>query len=125
MAEGNMCCPIEVTLGIIGKKWTVLIIRELFQGKKRFSEIASSLPISSKLLTDRLKELEEHGIIHRTLYPEIPPRVEYTLTESGKTLSSVLDALRGWGAQHYAQMCEEEAREAQMNLCQEPTTSEQ
>ncbi|TCP52916.1 HxlR family transcriptional regulator [Tumebacillus sp. BK434] len=112
--QENQCCPIEVTLGIIGKKWTVLIIRELFDGKKRFSEIASSLPISSKLLTERLKELEEHGIIDRTLYPEIPPRVEYTLTESGKTLSSVLDALRTWGADHYAARCEAEA-EAQEN----------
>jgi DNA-binding HxlR family transcriptional regulator len=106
--EHNDCCPIEVTLGIIGKKWTVLIIRELFNGKKRFSEIAASLPISSKLLTERLKELEEHGIIDRTLYPEIPPRVEYTLTESGKTLSTVLDALREWGAQHYANRCKED-----------------
>jgi DNA-binding HxlR family transcriptional regulator len=109
MSEANPCCPIEVTLGIIGKKWTVLIIRELFDGKKRFSEIAASLPISSKLLTDRLKELEEHGIINRTIYPEIPPRVEYTLTESGETLTSVLDALRLWGKQHYAnRLCQEE-----------------
>ena len=109
MTHDNQCCPIEVTLSVIGKKWTVLIIRELFDGKKRFSEIASSLPISSKLLTDRLKELEEHGIILRTIYPEIPPRVEYTLTESGKTLSSVLDALRDWGGRHYAEMCQQEA----------------
>jgi DNA-binding HxlR family transcriptional regulator len=101
------CCPIEVTLDVIGKKWTVLIIRELFNGKKRFSEIAASLPISSKLLTERLKELEEHGIILRTLYPEIPPRVEYTLTDSGSTLSTVLDALRQWGAQHYANRCKQ------------------
>lgn len=98
-------CPIEVTLGVIGKKWTVLIIRELFDGKKRFSEISASLPISSKLLTDRLKELEEHGIIVRTIFPEIPPRVEYTLTESGRSLSTVLAALRDWGAQHYADLC--------------------
>jgi DNA-binding HxlR family transcriptional regulator len=110
MAQVPNCCPIEITLNIIGKKWTVLIIRELFEGKKRFSEIASSLPISTKLLTDRLKELEEHGIIVRTIYPEIPPRVEYTLTESGLTLSSVLDALRGWGIQHYAQRCQEEEK---------------
>ncbi|MBL0388009.1 helix-turn-helix transcriptional regulator [Tumebacillus sp. ITR2] len=109
MSELNPCCPIEVTLGVIGKKWTVLIIRELFDGKKRFSEIATSLPISSKLLTDRLKELEEHGIINRTIYPEIPPRVEYTLTESGLTLTSVLDALREWGSQHYANhLCHED-----------------
>ena len=110
------CCPIEVTLGIIGKKWTVLIIRELFDGKKRFSEISASLPISSKLLTDRLKELEEHGIILRTIYPEIPPRVEYTLTESGRSLSTVLSALREWGAQHYANLCQaSEESEEQTN----------
>lgn len=111
MANELHCCPIEITLEIIGKKWTVLIIRELFEGKKRFTEIASSLPISSKLLTDRLKELEEHGIILRTIYPEIPPRVEYTLTESGMTLSSVLSALRTWGIQHYESMCNEQEQE--------------
>jgi len=110
MEQELHCCPIEVTLDVIGKKWTVLIIRELFNGKKRFSEIADSLPISSKLLTERLKELEAHGIILRTLYPEIPPRVEYTLTESGKTLSSVLDALRDWGAGHYEKLCEEDKK---------------
>jgi DNA-binding HxlR family transcriptional regulator len=93
-------CPIEFTLEVVGKKWTILILRELFAGKKRFTEIAASLPISSKLLTDRLKELEEQGIVCRTLYPEIPPRVEYTLTESGKTLQSVLEAMRAWGAEH-------------------------
>ncbi|UOF89144.1 helix-turn-helix transcriptional regulator [Fodinisporobacter ferrooxydans] len=93
-------CPIEFTLGVVGKKWTLLILRELFAGKKRFTEIAATLPISSKLLTDRLKELEEQGVVTRTLYPEIPPRVEYTLTESGKTLKSVLEALRDWGAEH-------------------------
>ncbi|HEU4962539.1 MAG TPA: helix-turn-helix domain-containing protein [Bacilli bacterium] len=105
--DDNCICPIEVTLSVIGKKWTVLIIRELFDGKKRFSQIASALPISSKLLTDRLKELEEHGIIVRTIFPEIPPRVEYTLTDSGLTLNTVLDALREWGEQHYANLCEE------------------
>lgn len=110
MANEQDCCPIEVALNVIGKKWTVLIIRELFNGKKRFSEIAATLPISSKLLTDRLKELEEHGIISRTLYPEIPPRVEYKLTESGQTLSSVLDALREWGVQHYANLCQEKSK---------------
>ncbi len=108
MANEHNCCPIEITLNVIGKKWTVLIIRELFNGKKRFSEIAATLPISSKLLTDRLKELEEHGIITRTLYPEIPPRVEYKLTESGQSLTTVLDALREWGVQHYANRCEAE-----------------
>ena len=118
MKQEVNCCPIEVTLDVIGKKWTVLIIRELFNGRKRFSEIADSLPISSKLLTERLKELEAHGLILRTLYPEIPPRVEYTLTESGKTLSSVLDALRDWGTHHYEKLCEE-----QDQLCEEEEES--
>lgn len=116
MSQDEKCiCPIEVTLSVIGKKWTVLIIRELFNGKKRFSEIAGSLPISSKLLTDRLKELEEHGIITRTIYPEIPPRVEYTLTESGLTLNTVLDALRDWGDLHYANLCAAEQQELERN----------
>ena len=98
--EDHDMCPIEFTLSVVGKKWTLLILRELFIGRKRFTEIASSLPISSKLLTDRLKELEEQGVVTRTLYPEIPPRVEYSLTESGRTLESVLKALRIWGAEH-------------------------
>jgi len=108
-------CPIEVTLEIIGKKWTVLILRELFRGRKRFTEISTALPISSKLLASRLKELEVQKIVTRTIYSEIPPRVEYTLTESGRTLDTVLQSLRCWGTHHI---------ERTGITCREPKTTE-
>jgi DNA-binding HxlR family transcriptional regulator len=98
--ESSDVCPIEATLDIIGKKWTILILRELFAGPKRFTDIAKTLPISTKLLTHRLRELEERGIVHKTCYAEMPPRVEYTLTASGRTLECVLAAMREWGSQH-------------------------
>lgn len=100
MHQSSSDCPIEFALEIIGKKWTVLILRELMDGKKRFTELSASLPISTKCLTCRLKELESHGIIHRHCFAETPPRVEYSLTESGKTLEYVLQAIQSWGVEH-------------------------
>ncbi|MDI3327488.1 MAG: helix-turn-helix domain-containing protein [Alicyclobacillaceae bacterium] len=94
-------CPIEKTLQVIGKKWMVLIIRELFRGCKRFAEIGRNLPITDKVLSERLKELEEHGIVQRTVYPDAsPPRVEYTLTEKGKSLHIVLESMIEWGSKY-------------------------
>lgn len=94
-------CPIEKTLRIIGKKWTVLILRDLRTGTKRFNELLNSLEgISPKTLSERLKELEESGVVRRVVYPEIPPRVEYSLTEKGQSLDGVLEAMVSWGAQH-------------------------
>ena len=92
-------CVVERTVDIIGGKWTTLILRELLGGTKRFGEIRSSLTgISPKTLTDRLRELESHEILERTVYPEVPPRVEYTLTERGKALRPVIEAMGAWGA---------------------------
>jgi DNA-binding HxlR family transcriptional regulator len=94
-------CPIERTLAVIGKKWTVLIVRDLLQGTKRFNELLYSLEgISPKTLSERLKELEESGVIDREVYPEIPPRVEYSLTDKGRSLNGILEAMMAWGATH-------------------------
>lgn len=107
-------CPIEATLRVIGKKWTLLILRELLNGRRRFSEISSSLPISTKLLWQRLRELEDFGIVTRTTYPEVPPRVEYTLTESGHSLECVLNVMRQWGSQHMP-LCQQSLGQASAN----------
>ena len=99
MEEENQCCPIERTLSIIDGKWTILILRDLFNGTKRFGELRSSLAgISPKTLSQRLKGLEAQSIVERVIYPEIPPRVEYSLTEKGKSLRTILDQMRAWGS---------------------------
>jgi DNA-binding HxlR family transcriptional regulator len=93
-------CPIERTVTILEGKWTLLILRELFTGTKRFGELRAALPgASPKTLTERLRILERQGIIARTIYPEVPPRVEYALTPLGETLSPIIEALRAWGTQ--------------------------
>lgn len=94
-------CPIVKALDLIGTKWTFLIIRELlFEGTLRFGDMLRSIDgISTKTLSLRLKELEEHGIIERHVYPEVPPRVEYTLTEKGKQLEGVFVELKRFGLQ--------------------------
>ena len=93
-------CPIELTVTILEGKWTLLILRELFTGTKRFGELRASLQgISPKTLAERLRILEKQGIIARTIYPEVPPRVEYALTDLGQTLSPIIESLRAWGTQ--------------------------
>ena len=94
-------CPVEETLKIIGKEWTLLILRDLYYGKKRFSEFQRSLKgISPKTLSERLDELEEHNLVTRKIFAEIPPRVEYTLTEKGLGLKPVVEALRDYGCNY-------------------------
>lgn len=92
-------CPIAKTLEVIGTKWTFLIIRDLLiGGTLRFSDLLKSLDgVSPKTLSLRLKELENHGLLERTVYPEVPPRVEYTLTEKGKQLESIFIELKRFG----------------------------
>ncbi|MBA3871191.1 MAG: helix-turn-helix transcriptional regulator [Anaerolineae bacterium] len=93
-------CPIERTVNILEGKWTLLILRELFTGTKRFGELRSALTgVSPKTLSERLRILEQQGIVKRTIYPEVPPRVEYSLTELGETLSPIIEALRQWGTE--------------------------
>lgn len=91
-------CPIETTLLLLSNKWTILILRDLFDGTKHFGELKKSLTgISQKVLTANLRTLEEKGIVHRKVYPEVPPRVEYSLTELGTTLKPVIDSMKEWG----------------------------
>jgi len=96
---GSKTCPVAKTLDVIGERWTILILRDLFRhGPRRFQDFQESLrSVAPNTLSARLKELEEQGVIARRLYSEHPPRLEYHLTEKGKTLAPVLKALREWG----------------------------
>lgn len=94
-------CPIERAVRVLDGKWTLLILRELFTGTRRFGELLAQLPgASPKTLTERLRSLEARGIVAREVFPEIPPRVEYSLTELGRTLEPIILALRDWGEAH-------------------------
>lgn len=94
-------CPVATTVGVIGSKWKLLIIRNLRQRPWRFNELKKDLEgISQKVLTDSLRALEEDGIITRTVYPEVPPRVEYALSELGESMGPILDAMADWGNQY-------------------------
>ena len=96
-------CPVETTLALIGDKWKVLILRDLMPGTKRFGELKKSIGnVSQKVLTAQLRAMEESGLLTRTVYAEVPPRVEYTLTELGKSLKPILDALWNWGEEYKA-----------------------
>ena len=91
-------CPVELTLLLISNKWKVLIIRDLLDGTKRFSELKKSITnISQKVLTSNLREMEENDLLTRKVYPEVPPRVEYTLTDIGYSLKTLLDNMDKWG----------------------------
>lgn len=97
-------CPVETTLMLIGNKWKVLILRDLMDGTKRFGELKRSIgTVSQKVLTAQLRDMEEKGLLTRKVYAEVPPRVEYTLTETGYSLKLVLDAMKAWGAGYQAQ----------------------
>jgi DNA-binding HxlR family transcriptional regulator len=94
-------CPVEATLDVIGGKWKPLIIYYLLQGTKRFNELHRLLPnVTQRMLTIHLRELEATGIVHREVYKEIPPKVEYSLTVQGHTLKPVLDAMLSWGIEY-------------------------
>ena len=91
-------CPVETTLTLIGDKWKVLILRDLMPGTKRFGELKKSVGnVSQKVLTAQLRAMEENGLVHREVYAEVPPRVEYSLTELGKSLKPILDSMWTWG----------------------------
>jgi len=94
-------CPVEATLDLIGGKYKALILWHLSDGILRFSELRSRIPKATpKMLTQQLRELEEQSLIHREVYPVIPPKVEYSLTETGKSLLPILVAMRDWGAEY-------------------------
>lgn len=95
-----MCPKYEAAADILGKKWTGLIIRVMLGGPKRFKEIKEQIPeMSDKMLTDRMKELESQNIVKRTVYPEMPVRIEYELTPKGRELQPVIESIQSWGEQ--------------------------
>lgn len=97
-------CPVETTLMLIGDKWKVLILRDLLPGTKRFGELKKSIgTVSQKVLTAQLRDMERNGLVTRKVYPEVPPRVEYSLTELGRSLKPILDAMWDWGEEFKAQ----------------------
>ena len=96
-------CPVETTLTLISDRWKVLIIRDLLTGTKRFGELKKLLgSISQKVLTSNLRAMEESGLLTRKVYAEVPPRVEYTLTETGQSLKPILDSMYKWGEEYKA-----------------------
>lgn len=98
MEQREIACPVEMTLSLIGNRWKVLIIRDLLTGTKRFGELKKSIgSISQKVLTANLRSMEDDGLLTRKVYAEVPPKVEYTLTELGYSLQSILDVMSVWG----------------------------
>ena len=96
-------CPVETTLTLIGDKWKVLILRDLLPGTKRFGELKKSIgSVSQKVLTAQLRDMEQNGLVHREVFAEVPPRVEYSLTDLGKSLKPILDAMWNWGEEFKA-----------------------
>ena len=94
-------CPVETTLMLIGDKWKVLILRDLMEGTKRFGELKKSIcTVSQKVLTAQLRDMEDKGLLTRKVYAEVPPRVEYTLTETGYSLKQILDSMVVWGTDY-------------------------
>ena len=94
-------CPVETTLMLIGDNWKVLILRDLMEGTKRFGEQKKSIgTVSQKVLTAQLRDMEDKGLLTRKVYAEVPPRVEYTLTETGYSLKQILDSMVSWGTDY-------------------------
>lgn len=101
--------PVEATLSFMSDKWKVLILRDLLTGTKRFGELKKSIgSISQKVLTSNLRAMEEDGLLKREVFAEVPPRVEYTLTDRGRSLEPVIDAMHIWGEAHMAELIIEE-----------------
>ena len=101
--EEMPACPVATTVALIGSKWKLLIMRNLLSRPWRFNELKKDLEgISQKVLTDSLRSMEADGLLTRTVYPEVPPRVEYTLTELGYSLRPILEAMRVWGEDYKA-----------------------
>lgn len=98
--NGKQLCPIETVIKLIGNKWKVYILRDLLDGKKRFGELKNTTGASQKSLTTHLREMEDSGLLERQVFPEVPPRVEYTLTDIGYSLAPVLDSMAQWGTDY-------------------------
>ncbi|RRS30793.1 MAG: hypothetical protein OI74_16340 [Gammaproteobacteria bacterium (ex Lamellibrachia satsuma)] len=96
--ENRYNCPVEATIDVIGGKWKIIIIHHLLSGTKRFGELRRLIPqVTQRMLTSQLRELEKDGVVHREVYPQVPPKVEYSLTELGGTLEPVLWVMHDWG----------------------------
>lgn len=105
--------PAERAIKVIGGRWKVYVLYFLFEGPKRLSELRRLVPeVSQKVLVQQLREMEEHGIVHRAVFAQVPPRVEYSLTELGQTLRPIVGALCAWGRTHAAELDEIERRAA-------------
>lgn len=103
-------CPVAGTLDIIGDRWTLLIVRDIFKGKKRYSEfLESAEKIPTNILANRLKAMEETGLIERKMYSERPPRFEYELTESGKKVGQLVKMLRDWGVENLPHLTDKQS----------------
>ncbi|CEH34299.1 Transcriptional regulator, HxlR [Romboutsia lituseburensis] len=105
MTDKLPACPVEITLQLIGNKWKVLILRDLLDGTKRFGELKKSVTgITQKVLTSNLRSMEESDLVTREVFPEVPPRVEYTLTEIGYSLKPILDSMAVWGYEYKSRL---------------------
>lgn len=104
MEENRLpACPVETTLTLIGDKWKVLILRDLMDGTKRFGQLMKSIGnVSQKVLTSQLRDMEKNGLVIRKVYAEVPPKVEYSLTDLGRSLKPILDAMSSWGEDYKA-----------------------
>ncbi|MDJ1182567.1 winged helix-turn-helix transcriptional regulator [Roseofilum casamattae] len=97
----RLTCAVETTIKVIGGRWKVLILRELFSGVKRFGQLQRALvPVTQKMLTQQLREMEQDGLIQRVVYAQVPPKVEYSLTATGHSLEPVLKAMHDWGVDY-------------------------
>ena len=104
-AEKLPACPVEATLTLISDKWKVLILRDLLPGTKRFGELRKSIGhVSQKVLTAQLRQMEQSGLVNRKVYAEVPPKVEYSLTDVGYSLKPILDAMWTWGEEYQKRM---------------------
>lgn len=103
--EEMPACPVATTVALIGSKWKLLILRNLLSRPWRFNELKRDLEgVSQKVLTDSLRSLEEGGIVTRTVYPEVPPRVEYALSDLGESMRPIIDVMRRWGLEYQTRM---------------------
>lgn len=101
MAKTFTDCPVEYTASLIANKWKIIILRELLGGTKRYNELTRNVTgISSKVLTENLRDLEKDGIVSRKVYPEVPPKVEYSLTKKGNDLKDVIEAMKVFGQKY-------------------------
>ncbi len=121
MASSNDSCPVCRTADIVCGKWTLLVIRDLAEGRSRFCELERSLQgISPRTLSLRLRALEEEGIVERQTFPEVPPRVEYALTDKGRALVPLIEDMRAYGLQWLFEGCDEPAAENATDQDREP-----